>query len=56
MEGVCFERTRQALKAKEKHLNRWGKGVKPNAAKPITDIDIDILWKINSLEVLPQLV
>ena len=49
MEGACFERTKQALKAKQKYLKQMGKGVKSNAAEPITDIDIDLLWKNKQL-------
>ena len=49
MEGTCFERPRQALRAKQKQLKQTGKGVKSNAAEPMTDIDIDLLWKNKQL-------
>ena len=47
--SVSFNLTREALKAKQKHLNQQGKGNKPKRACPLTDEEINILYNRNVL-------
>ena len=44
IEGQEFRRTREALVAKQKDLKKSGKGNKPNAARNLTDDEVDILY------------
>ena len=44
MEGKEFRKTKEALVAKQKELKREGKGNKPNAARMLTDEEVDILY------------
>ena len=43
--GKNFARTRDALKSKQKHLKRLGKGNKPNEASSLTPEERDILFE-----------
>ena len=43
--GQNFARTRDALKSKQKHLKRLGKGNKPNEASSLTPEERDILFE-----------
>ena len=43
MEGKEFQKTNEALVAKQKELKKEGKGNKPNAARMLTDEEVDIL-------------
>ena len=43
MEGKEFRKTKEALVAKQKELKKEGKGNKPNAARMLTDEEVDIL-------------
>ncbi|CAH3140317.1 unnamed protein product, partial [Porites evermanni] len=43
--GKNFARTRDALKSKQKHLKRLGKGNKPNEASSLTPEERDILFR-----------
>ena len=43
-DGPEFEKARQALRSKQKHLKSQGKGSKTNAANPLTDAHIEELW------------
>ena len=49
MKDRSFKLTREALKAKQKQLKLQGKGNKPRRAYPLTDVEIDILYKRNIL-------
>jgi hypothetical protein len=49
MKDRSFKLTREALKAKQKQLKQQGKGNKPRRACPLTDVEIDILYKRNIL-------
>ena len=44
MDGKEFLKTKEALVAKQKGLNKEGKGNKPNAARMLTDEEVDILY------------
>ena len=44
MEGKEFRKTKEALVAKQKELKKDGKGNKPNAARMLTDEEVDILY------------
>ena len=44
-----FPPTKETLKTKMKLLKKQGKGNKPNRAQPITDSELDILYKSNLL-------
>ena len=44
MEGKEFRKTKEALVAKQKELKKEGKGNKPNAARMLTDEEVDILY------------
>ena len=44
MEGKEFRKTKEALVAKRKELKKDGKGNKPNAARMLTDEEVDILY------------
>lgn len=43
--GLEFEKTRQALKAKQKQLKAMGKGCKKLASQPISNEEIVMLWE-----------
>ncbi|KAJ8298443.1 hypothetical protein KUTeg_024974 [Tegillarca granosa] len=47
--GYEFSKTREALKSKQKHLKKRGHGNKPKAADPLTNNDIDKLYKAGQL-------
>ena len=44
-----FEESRQALEAKRKNLRKHGKGLKRNAAQPLTEGEEDLLWESGEL-------
>ena len=44
MEGKEFQKTKEALVAKQKELKKEGKGNKPNAVRMLTDNEDDILY------------
>jgi len=44
MEGQRFRKTKEALVAKQKELEKERKGNKPNAARMLTDEEVDILY------------
>ena len=44
MEGKEFRKTKEVLVAKQKELKKEGKGNKPNAARMLTDEEVDILY------------
>ena len=44
MEGKDFRKTKEVLVAKQKELKKEGKGNKPNAARMLTDEEVDILY------------
>ncbi|CAB4005042.1 zinc finger MYM-type 2-like [Paramuricea clavata] len=45
IESPCFNKTREALKAKQKELKSLGKGSKPNAAHSLSDEEVDLLYE-----------
>jgi hypothetical protein len=49
IEGHAFRKTRDTLVAKQKDLKKAGKGNKPNAARNLTDEEVDILFSKNLL-------
>lgn len=49
MEGHEFRKARDILVAKQKELKKEGKGNKPNAARNLTDEEVDILFSKNLL-------
>ena len=44
MEGKEFRKTKEALVEKQKEIKKDGKGNKPNAARMLTDEEVDILY------------
>ncbi|XP_028413918.1 uncharacterized protein LOC114536765 [Dendronephthya gigantea] len=42
-DSALFNKSREALKAKQKELKSFGKGSKPNAARSLTDQEVDLL-------------
>ncbi|RUA04261.1 MAG: hypothetical protein DSY43_06765 [Gammaproteobacteria bacterium] len=44
IEGKQFRKTKEVLVAKQKELKKAGKGNKPNAARTLTDEEVDILY------------
>lgn len=44
IEGKEFKKTKEVLVAKQKELKKAGKGNKPNAARTLTDEEVDILY------------
>ena len=44
MDGKEFRKTKEALIAQQKELKKEGKGNKPNAARLLTDEEVDILY------------
>ena len=44
MEGKEFRKTKEVLVAKQKELKKEGNGNKPNAARMLTDREVDILF------------
>ena len=51
IEDVAFERTRKCLEAKNKQLEKEGKGNRPNAAEALSDDEINILYEKNLLKI-----
>ena len=49
IEGDEFRKTRECLAAKQRELKKEGKGNKPNAARALTDEEVDILYGLNLL-------
>ena len=49
LESPYFNKTRESLKAKQKELKSLGKGSKPNAARSLSDNEIDLLYERGEL-------
>ena len=49
IEDVAFEHARKCLEAKNKQLKKEDKGNRPNAAEPLSDDEINILYEKNLL-------
>ena len=51
MKDVQFEKTRRALKSKQRDLKRKGIGNKPNASAALSEEDVQVLFERISWEV-----